>query len=161
MKIVFLEGRTDLFYLEKLHTISNIPNEALYLPCGGASEIWPVIQAIKWSGKFDGAEFEAWVDNDNAGHEAQSDIMKRYEDVKVRVLGQSFTNGSIEDLVGFLVPKTYEDYVTEKQNKKYNKRQYQKTKNKLFSEIMALREISQDKYLQIKKFFKRVDLYEE
>ncbi len=151
MKVIFLEGRTDLFYIEKVHKLIGKKLDDLFLPCGGASEIWPMIYALKQNKLFDEYLFEVWVDNDDAGHEAYDDIHKRFEDVHIRVLAANIKNGSIEDMVGFLAPETYEIYNWVKSHSKKNKKEYAKIKSRLYAEIISLKEVSQDKQLQIKK----------
>lgn len=163
MKIVLLEGRTDMFYIKKMYQLINKEDETLYLPCGGASEIWPVIESFKWRW-HDELTLETWVDNDTAGDEAQELINKNYPNVNVRRLGENKFLGSIEDLVGFLAPDEFEDYKkiekkrTEAHNPKWIKNDYKDAKDNLFAAIMSTNKTSDANKDRIIKIFSHLGI---
>lgn len=147
-KIVLLEGRTDLFYIMRMYRLVERSDNVMYFPCGGASEIWPVVEAFKWKQNDIDIEFEVWVDNDYAGQEAREHIISRYPDVKIRLLGKHVMHGSIEDEVGFLSPKLYEKYKKLKEmdikNHKKHRKQFKNIKHDLFADVCDY-EVATDK----------------
>lgn len=163
MKVVLLEGRTDMFYIRKMYELIGAKDEIMYFPCGGASEIWPVVEAFKWRWHSK-IEMEAWVDNDIAGEDAQRVLNSTYPFVKVRKLGEDRRLGSIEDLVGFLVPRQFEKYASiekkrqEARNPKWIKNDYKDAKDDLFAAVMALKTTSEENKNRIRQIFKHFNI---
>lgn len=158
MKVVLLEGRTDMFYIKKMYQLIGKDDNILYLPCGGASEIWPVIESFKWRWK-DELTLEAWVDNDVAGDDAKDLITTNYPNVIVRRLGENKFLGSIEDIVGFLAPHEFDKYQkiekkrVEAHNPKWIKNDYKDAKEELFAAIMGVYKTSDANKERITRIF--------
>ena len=155
-KIVFLEGRIDFFYIRKAYELAKHSDNILYIPCGGASEIWPVIDAITWTeGKKH--KYEWWLDNDPAGRSAAKEIKGKYPFVKIRVIAKDVPNGSIEDVIGFLHPTTYKKY-NEVKHSKSKKSKYRDMKKKLLDNVLNVKKINDVQKERIENFFKKFEI---
>lgn len=163
-KIVLLEGRTDMFYLKKAYELVGHDDDTLYIPCGGASEIWPVIEGFKWKYKGD-LTIEVWVDNDDAGLETKRIVNTAYPEIRVRIVGHvTNRHTSMEDIFGFLAPKQYEKYTKAEKKKelgchtKWAKSEFRDAKHELFDSIMKVRETHEENIEKVKEALRSFDI---